>query len=798
MTAHELLFLLRETGVEVKTSGDGRLVIDAPKGIITEDLRGALSAHKADLLQILKSEQTARDDVAVNAPPELVPNVPKMVTHAPEPAANVPEWATPNPEPILSVPEIAAHLPELNPGPSEVLSPATHEPSAPAITSFKQDENASAAASVAEEIGQLEAELMRLRTEEEGRRGEIEAERLAAGSALRTEQERWRQMEEETARHRAQKEKERIEIEARAQAEEQHHRQIAEQELSRAEEELKCMRAMEEARRAEVEAHILAAQETHEAELGSLRQAEDEHSRRRAEEERHYLETEGRKKAQEDELRRRAQMRLRAVEEEIERVQAREAARLKAADEAQRLAEEAGRRRAEEDARRKAEAEAARKAQDEARLRAEIEVQMRAEAEQRRKVEEEAHRIAEAEARRRAEEEAQRLAAEHARRQAEEEAQRRADEEARRQAAEAARLAAEEEALRQAENQARHQAEEENRLRAEAEVRQRAELETRIRAEIEAKIRAEEAERHESEAARRRSEHERILAEEAAKAQLPPELVFEIERAEVDEPAAVAPEANKVRDIAEWFDVGIEKPDVLHSKELTPLTLPEDQFGTMQDDAGGEFAPVSVPERNFTAQGSGLSSGILRQLSSERPADRAAAVSALPRFGGEDGFHHVSAAFDDQSIEVRSAAARAMFDLQEDRAAAFTRALREATPERRRKIGAAIASSGLAAEAIRNLTGESRDKTYDAFSLLFLMSKAGETQPLMRAIEEHPNIEVRLAVVKLLALSGQPDILPAFRRMAVRGSLPPEVRSAVMEAIYQITSQTPAEAPSML
>src|SRR5207302_9168244 len=174
------------------------------------------------------------------------------------------------------------------------------------------------------------------------------------------------------------------------------------------------------------------------------------------------------------------------------------------------------------------------------------------------------------------------------------------------------------------------------------------------------------------------------------------------------------------------------------------------------------------------------------------------AVSNLPHIGGEEAFRHISVAFDDPSIDVRNAAARAMFELQEDRAAAFTRALREATPERGRKIGAAIASSGLANEAIRNLTGESRDRTYDAFSLLFLMSKAGETQPLMRAIEEHANIEVRLAVVKLLALSGQPDILPAFRRMAVRGSLPPEVRSAVMEAIYQITSQSPAEAEPAL
>src|SRR6266403_566087 len=58
MTAQELLSQLREKGVEVRTSGDDRLVIDAPKGTITEDLRSALSAHKTELLQILKAEQT--------------------------------------------------------------------------------------------------------------------------------------------------------------------------------------------------------------------------------------------------------------------------------------------------------------------------------------------------------------------------------------------------------------------------------------------------------------------------------------------------------------------------------------------------------------------------------------------------------------------------------------------------------------------------------------------------------------------------------------------------------------------
>jgi len=191
---------------------------------------------------------------------------------------------------------------------------------------------------------------------------------------------------------------------------------------------------------------------------------------------------------------------------------------------------------------------------------------------------------------------------------------------------------------------------------------------------------------------------------------------------------------------------------------------------------------------------SSVPGAILKRLSSEEANERAAAVSDLVRVGGDDSFREINSAFDDPAVEVRNAAVRSLFNMNSDRAATFTRALRESPPERRRKIGAALASSGLASEAIGQLMGESREKTYDAFSLLFLMSKAGEVQPLMRAIEEHPNNEVRLAVVKLLALSGQQEILPAFRRLAVRGSLPTDVRSAVMEAIYQISSQSPTAA----
>ncbi|PYS45217.1 MAG: hypothetical protein DMF71_00800 [Acidobacteria bacterium] len=736
MTASGLLSQLRESGVEIKISGDDRLVIDAPRGAITPELRSALASHKPELLQILKAEQTG---------------APAVNQESNEPGAAVIEQIK-------------------TPAAAEVQVEETQTPSAGS-----------------EEIRQLEAELLRLRTEEAARRAEVEAERAAAEKALHVEQERWRKAEEESARRRAEQEKLRIEAEAREQADEEGRRRIADQEFARAEEEVRRMRAMEDARRAEIDGQRHQASEARRAELETLARSEAETAQQRAEAERHYLETQARKRTQEEELRRRAAMAFQAVEEEILRVQARESARRRAVGEAERLAAEAARHRAEEEARRHAEAEARHRAEAEAQLRAQIEAQMRAEAEAKRQAESEMRRREEESARRRAEEEAQRLAADQARARAEIEARLRAEEELRVKAEGEARRRAEVEAQRQAESQARLQAEQAAKQKVEDQARQRAEMEARIRAEVEAKLRAEEAEQRQAEDARLRTEAEHPQTESGRNTVVANESSLEIERAEI------GPASDQVNEIVEWFDVSAQPAEAAADR---PKTGSADHFAALDEEIAGEFHAVSVPE-TAAPEGTPISPGVLSQLNSQKVAERAAAVANLARFGGQESFRHINAAFDDPSAEVRSAAARALFAFQEDRAAAYTRALREATPDRRRRIGAAIASSGLANEAVRNLTGESRDKTYDAFSLLFLMSKAGEVQPLMRAIEDHPNIEVRLAVVKLLALSGQPDILPAFRRMAVRGSLPAEVRSAVMEAIYQITSQTPAETASM-
>src|SRR5215471_15723769 len=131
MTAHELLSQLRARGVEVKTSGDDRLVIDAPRGTITEEMRTELSANKAALIQILKDEE-------VNALPVKPVSAPPPVFTAPAPQT-------------LPVPQAA---------PAPVAPPAAPTPHIPATLKEPVVD------SRAQEIAALQAELGKLRADE--------------------------------------------------------------------------------------------------------------------------------------------------------------------------------------------------------------------------------------------------------------------------------------------------------------------------------------------------------------------------------------------------------------------------------------------------------------------------------------------------------------------------------------------------------------------------------------------------------------------------------------------------------
>lgn len=203
-----------------------------------------------------------------------------------------------------------------------------------------------------------------------------------------------------------------------------------------------------------------------------------------------------------------------------------------------------------------------------------------------------------------------------------------------------------------------------------------------------------------------------------------------------------------------------------------------------------KLADSVVPDKDIQAANheTPLINSLAERLSSGDQEEYANVVEELGRLDDNAAFDLITGLFDDRSAGVRNAAARALFDLGKERADFFTRALREASPERTRQIVAAVEASGIADEAIDSLAGQSREKTHDAFSMLFLMAKAGEVQSLFQTIEKHPNIHVRLSVIKLLTFTNRPEIIPPLRSLAVRGALPIEVRSALMKSIYEMSS----------
>jgi len=151
-------------------------------------------------------------------------------------------------------------------------------------------------------------------------------------------------------------------------------------------------------------------------------------------------------------------------------------------------------------------------------------------------------------------------------------------------------------------------------------------------------------------------------------------------------------------------------------------------------------------------------------------------------------FEQIAELLDDPSAAVREKAVRDLYELDPDQAATLVNdALRDGTPEERRRIGSALADSGLLYEAIDDLMAENHESCYGAFSLLFLVAKAGVVEPLSSVIEKHRSVDLSLAVIRLLASSGEPQVAEALQRLSLNPSLAPELRSAASEAVTQLT-----------
>lgn len=496
---------------------------------------------------------------------------------------------------------------------------------------------------------------------------------------------------------------------ARTAAENQHNEDVT---LLRAEEErLRIASEEASARRAEVE----VARERAERDAEQLLQAQErmrvaEQGRINAEKERAQLEAELHQRVQAEEKR------LAEARERAEQEQARmaEDARLFEEAEERRLADAAA-------SRDRAELEHKRRLEEEKEIRAQIDKLRIAEAEARK-------RITEAESRKHTAEQSYRVVADKVQRfEAEAHAAAVQEEQI---------LAKLESARRNAANEAQARAEQEKRVKEEIQMFRRLEDEERPRLEALTLQRA-EAE------SRLQETREKLRQEEEMRAFAQDEIQSFTAAAEPTEFRETPQAPGK-----ETFDEEISH--VVSPNE--PEVLQQPVFTTSSD------AHQDVP------------AAIASYLHSVDPYKRAAAVAELARSNANDAFALIAKCFDDHSPHVRNAAARALRKLEPNKTVdLFNRAIEEGSEERRKNIGSAIAASGVASEAIENLAGDSREDTYNALSILFVMAKSDEVEPLVRAVEEHENEEICRAALKLLTLSGKSEVGDAALQRRLMG-----------------------------
>lgn len=176
-----------------------------------------------------------------------------------------------------------------------------------------------------------------------------------------------------------------------------------------------------------------------------------------------------------------------------------------------------------------------------------------------------------------------------------------------------------------------------------------------------------------------------------------------------------------------------------------------------------------------------------RDIATLRQAAQELAERRTSRKLANSPFDQIAELLDDPSPAVREKAVRDLYAIDPDQAATLVNdALRDGSPEERRRIGSALADSGLLYEAIDDLMAENHENCYSAFSLLFLVAKAGVVEPLSSVIEKHPSLDLSLAVIRLLAASGEPRVASTLQRLASNEALPPELRSAAAESINQL------------
>lgn len=229
------------------------------------------------------------------------------------------------------------------------------------------------------------------------------------------------------------------------------------------------------------------------------------------------------------------------------------------------------------------------------------------------------------------------------------------------------------------------------------------------------------------------------------------------------------------------------------SQPFTPLKISNDQalmsaIEQTQDELEEDEAIREIALRILNAFKTRNSVEALAQIALYDLSSnlRSRAVTILSDFDHESVFESILLACADPTREVRAAAARGLFRLSFDRADAWLRIAE--TEEDGRMIQAARAAieGDLVERSLVRLVHHDEKVTYEAFALVALLIKTGETTEVFNALENHLDVNVRRAILHVIKVTKNKKALEGLYAMLEKNSLPIEFQEEVDRTIEEI------------
>lgn len=178
-----------------------------------------------------------------------------------------------------------------------------------------------------------------------------------------------------------------------------------------------------------------------------------------------------------------------------------------------------------------------------------------------------------------------------------------------------------------------------------------------------------------------------------------------------------------------------------------------------------------------------LSQVALYDLSS---ALRSKAVGVLSDFDHESVFETLLLACADPTREIRAAAARGLFRLSFDRADCWMRLAESDDEFKMRHSARAAIAGGLVERSFDRLIHDDRKIAYEVMALIILLIRAGETEEVFDALENHKNINVRKGILHIIKTSKEHNALDGLYSLLERGKLDEEMREEIDKLVEEI------------